>query len=385
MKDLKIKLLGSTKEGYEMSKDEALKHGSHAAAICYMNDSFKNIQNEKESKTNNRIKRTLNSGHHSVYGHTTYNLYLKNVPKILAMVLNNEKVYTTSEKSARYTKMTDLEEEEEKLYQKWKSKFYKNIENEYPNLSDKKTEKLAMENARYLTSVFTPAKMEYSTNFRQLNYIMHWFNDFVDKEKNTIFNQKLKDSMLQFNNQLNDLYVEDLNPKQKKRSLSLFKDKLDSKEFFGDVYSTNYKISFAGLAQAHRHRTINYEMEPIKRPTEFYIPKILKKDSEKNEWLSDLEKVAMNFPQATLVNVKERGTYEDFLSKATERLCGHAQLEIMNQTKNTLEKYLEQTKEDYQKIHEDLKQYNNGPKCTFPEVKCLEPCYFGKKSLEGMI
>ena len=385
MKNLEIELLGSTKEGYEMKKDEALNHGSHAAAICYMSDSFDKIKNESEEKTNNRIKRTLNSGHHSVYGHPTYNLYIKNIPKMLAMVLNNEKVYTTSEKSARYTKMKDLSKREESLYQKWKSKFYENIEDKYPDLTDKKTEKLAMENARYLTSVFTPAKMEYTTNFRQLNYIMHWFNDFVNKEKNTIFNQKLKESMLQFNNQLDNLYEENLNPDQKKRSLSLFKDKLNDKEFFGDIYSTNYKISFAGLAQAHRHRTINYEMESIKEPKEFYVPKIIRGKSEEKEWLSDLEKVAMNFPQATLVKVKERGTYEDFLSKATERLCGHAQLEIMNQTKNTLEKYLKQTEGNYQKIHDELKKYNNGPKCTFPDVNCLEPCYFGKDSLERMI
>ena len=385
MENLEIELLGSTKEGYEMKKDEALNHGSHAAAICYMSDSFDKIKNESEEKTNNRIKRTLNSGHHSVYGHPTYNLYIKNIPKMLAMVLNNEKVYTTSEKSARYTKMKDLSKREESLYQKWKSKFYENIEDKYPDLTDKKTEKLAMENARYLTSVFTPAKMEYTTNFRQLNYIMHWFNDFVNKEKNTIFNQKLKESMLQFNNQLDNLYEENLNPDQKKRSLSLFKDKLNYKEFFGDIYSTNYKISFAGLAQAHRHRTINYEMESIKEPKEFYVPKIIRGKSEEKEWLSDLEKVAMNFPQATLVKVKERGTYEDFLSKATERLCGHAQLEIMNQTKNTLEKYLKQTEGNYQKIHDELKKYNNGPKCTFPDVNCLEPCYFGKDSLERMI
>ena len=32
------------------------------------------------------------------------------------------------------------------------------------------------------------------------------------------------------------------------------------KKSFGEVYSTSYKMSFAGLAQAHRHRTINYRI-----------------------------------------------------------------------------------------------------------------------------
>lgn len=54
-------------------------------------------------KTNRRINMTLNNGHHSVYDHINVSLNLQNIPKILAMVINNEHQYTTSEKSGRYT------------------------------------------------------------------------------------------------------------------------------------------------------------------------------------------------------------------------------------------------------------------------------------------
>ena len=74
------------------------------------------------------------------------------------MILNNEKVYNTSEKSARYTKMQPSKEEKE-LYEKW-IEIYKEIcisAKISKNRRKKGSEKLAQENARYLISVFTPA------------------------------------------------------------------------------------------------------------------------------------------------------------------------------------------------------------------------------------
>jgi hypothetical protein len=47
-----------------------------------------------------------------------------------------------------------------------------------------------------------------------------------------------------------------------------------------------------------------------------------------------------------LVKVNERGTVENFVLKCTERLCGAAQLEIMEQTVETMNKYLEAVKND---------------------------------------
>ncbi len=52
--------------------------------------------------------------------------------------------------------------EEKKLNEKWIEKYKKEIKKEYPGFDDKKVQKLAQENARYLISVLTPATiMEY--------------------------------------------------------------------------------------------------------------------------------------------------------------------------------------------------------------------------------
>ena len=51
---------------------------------------------------------------------------------------------------------------------------------------------------------------------------------------------------------------------EKGRSLSLFGKDLDKiEEYYGNVYSTLYKGSFAQVAQAQRHRTIDYQIEML--------------------------------------------------------------------------------------------------------------------------
>ena len=115
---MNIKILGSTKPEYELTKEDAANFAGKAAGICYLPSTIDELFNEDKEKTVRRTKMTLNSGHHSVYDHPMYNLALIDIPKIIAMIINNENMYTTSEKSARYTKMK-VSEEEEKLYLKW--------------------------------------------------------------------------------------------------------------------------------------------------------------------------------------------------------------------------------------------------------------------------
>jgi hypothetical protein len=380
-----VKIIGSTKPGFELPKEEALIFGAQEAGICYMPDSFGEIQKEKKGKTRKRQRRTLNSGHHSVYGHTNYNLLIEGIPKILAMVLNNEKVYVTSEKSARYTQM-DLSAEEERLFDKWFDIFASEIKTQYPRIDEEKRGKLAQENARYVNSVFTPTIMGYTTNLRQLNYIMHWFNEFIGSGEETVFSQRLKKEMAEFNESLRQLEVPELDPNVKIRNLSLFARRERFNEIFDEVYSTTYQGSFAQLAQAHRHRTVNYEMQPMEDfPTEFFVPPILSTTELKEEWLEDIASVSELFPQGSLLTIHETGTYFDFVSKVAERLCGQAQLEITQQTEKTLKEYLKATKEGNPFVHAELMQYNNGPRCTFPGYKCSSPCTFGKKGLERLI
>lgn len=373
---MKIKVIASTKVGYKMPKEEAIDFSGKEAGICYLPDDLEKLFGEDKEKTLKRAQRTLKSGHHSVFGHPTYNLTLEGIPKILAMILNNEKVYNTSEKSARYTKMNPSKEEKE-LYEKWINIYKEKISVEYPKIDEKRVEKLAQENARYLISVFTPATiMEYTVSFEQLNFIISWFEDYIENEPETGFSIQLKKAMKEFLEALPDLKVEKLNPRVKKTKLSLFATR-DRKEEFGENYCTTYLASFAQLAQAQRHRTLSYEMSLLDKP-EYYVPRIIRGTELEKEWLEDISSLEKYYPQGMLVKVNERGTVENFVLKCTERLCGAAQLEIMEQTVETMNKYLEAVKND-PNIESYLLPYSKGARCTFPGWKCNSPCIFGGK------
>lgn len=373
---MKTKVIASTKVGYVLPKEDALDFSGKSAGICYLPDTLETLFAEPAEKTERRVNGNLQSGHHSVFGHVTYNLSFEGIPKILAMILNNEKIYNTSEKSARYTKM-EPSEEEKVLYEKWIEIYRKVISKEYPSFDEKKVQKLAQENARYLISVFTPATiMEYTVSFEQLNFIISWFEDYINDEPETKFSVQLKSAMKEFLESLPDLKVEKLNPRIKGTKLSLFA-KRDRKEEFGENYCTTYLASFAQLAQAQRHRTLSYEMSLLEEP-KYYVPKIIKGTDLEEEWLKDIDSLEAYYPQGMLVKVNERGTVENFVLKCTERLCGAAQLEIMEQTKATMDKYLEAVKE-IPDIENYLLPYSKGARCTFPGWKCNSPCVFGGK------
>ncbi len=103
---MKIELI---KENYFRNEDGtfnlegALLLGGKIAGICYDKQVYNHLLEEDTEKTIRRTNLTMGSGHHSVYGHSDVILYLQGIPKILAMVLNNEHAYNTSEKPARYT------------------------------------------------------------------------------------------------------------------------------------------------------------------------------------------------------------------------------------------------------------------------------------------
>ena len=374
---MNIKVIASTKVGYTLPKEEAIDFSGKAAGICYLPDTVETLFAESSEKTARRANMNIASGHHSVFGHPTYNLILEGVPKIIAMIINNEKMYNTSEKSARYTRMTGTDEEMA-LYEKWIAIYSEQIKSHYPQFEDKRIKKLAQENARYLISVFTPATiMEYTVNFGQLNYIINWAKDFIDSNRQDAFSVKLKSALKEFLEAMPDLEVSGLDSRIKGRSFSLFATRERAEEF-GENYSTTYLASFAELAQAQRHRTLSYEMSLLEEP-QFYVPPIIKGTQYEQEWLHDISSLKNNFPQGMLVKINERGTIENFILKCTERLCGAAQLEIMQQTKKTLTEYLEAVK-DNPELYNYLLPYSKGARCTFPGWKCNSPCIFGGKN-----
>jgi hypothetical protein len=366
----------------ESAVQNLLKFSQDCARVCYTSKDFGELGSE--SYREEFVQGLLKSGHHSVFEHINFTFNMMDLPKILAMVLNNEKQYATSEKSARYTKMKNMQPLQKEKFDKWMGLLTREIEVVYPNIKgDRETaiKKLAQENARYMTSVFTPTKMVYTTNWRQLNFIMEEFekSQSVVPNVGSVFSEKLIPYMQSFLEQLKPLRVEGLN-NQTDRKLSLF-NKRNVEEHFGDSYSTFYTMSFAGLAQAHRHRTINYDISKgteLGAPLGFFIPDIIKdKDKLVHEWVSDLDKIAeTDFPQAQRVSVNEKGTIEDFRSKALLRMCGHAQYEIMQQTTKTAEKYTQ-----YQTEHEN----SINPKCL-QGIACNSKCNWrGKRALERKV
>ena len=382
---MKIDVISTSLPNNKTSKEEFNKFSGHCAGICYMADNFETLLNEDETKTQRRVVQTMTGGHHSVFDHNYITLYLEDIPKLLAMLINNEKMYTTSEKSARYTRMKPTEKEEN-LYNKWMDIFEKEIEEKYPDMNPKKIKKLAQENARYLISVLTPTSMVYTLSYRQLNYIYGWAKKF--KPENKIL-KMLAPSVEELVKTLEGLgYIEEgLIEDNKSRGFSLFDNKVkDRREYFGDVYSTNYKGSFAELAQAHRHRTLSYSIAQLEQD-EFFVPPIIEgKEELKTEWLKDISSVADLLPQGMLVLINERGTYENFILKLKERICTNAQLEICNQSRETLMKYKDALEKSGHPLAEDIKNYTKGARCTFKDFTCTADCGFAEgKTLKRLI
>ncbi len=376
------------KENGTFDKEGALILSGKIGGVCYDKEGFDHINEEPLNKTQRRIERTLNNGHHSVYGHISVSLNISNIPKILAMVLNNEKEYNTSEKSARYTPVTTsvnsiISTKEIELYNKWLEIFKIKIQLHYPNsFSETKIRSLAQENARYLITVFMPTQMVYTTSLRQLNYIASWMMEYINKaDKTNAFERKLAQAMQEFITELDSLNLleERLLTNDKNRKLSLFGNNLnDTKDVFSYPYYTTYNGSFAQLAQAQRHRTIDYQMEMIPQ-NGFFIPPILLDDKVLvDEWLNDMNSVANITPNGQLVTIAETGTYDNFILKCKERLCTAAQLEIANQTKNTLLRYKKALEDSCSPLAQDIEKYSHGARCTFPDYACHEQCHFSE-------
>lgn len=386
MKEMNIEILKNCylTENGKLDRDESKLFSGKVAGVCYAKEGFKQLENEDVDKTKRRISMTMDNGHHSVYDHITITLNLENIPKILAMVLNNEHQYTTSEKSARYTKIVKMEgsiisDQEERLYNKWLEIFKLKIKQQYGVVfDDNKILKLAQENARYLITVFCPTTMVYTTSFRQINYIASWMKDYINNSK-TPFEVKLAKYMEEFISCLEKENILDsgLMTNDKCRSLSLFGKNLDNKRpYFGDVYQTLYKGSFAQYAQAHRHRTLNYQLQMLDKKEYFIPPIILDDEKLVDEWLKDIESVSYVNPQGELVLISEDGNYNNFILKCKERLCSSAQLEIMQQTLETLKTYQEELEKSDHPLKDDIKKYTKGSRCTFKDFKCSSSCNF---------
>lgn len=367
----------------KFDKKTAIEYSAKIAGECYEPEGWTKLKLEPDKKTESRTERTLAMEHSTPYEHINIGFEIVNLPKILAMVLNNERYCSTSEKSARYTPIDasidlNISAREGELYKKWMEIFRVKIKARYGNIhDDSKIEKLAQENARYLVTVFASTKMVHTIPWIQLNRIVSFMQKYMNKQNKTEFDERLIESFKQFIKCFEELDVLDERAmsNNKDRGLSLFTDK-EVEEHFGTSYSTNYKGSFAQLAQAHRHRTLEYGMLLLDNK-EYFVPPILRDEQVLvDEWLNDIMSVSYAYPQGELVSINECGTYNKFILKTKERLCSAAQQEIMVQTRNTLLKYKAALEASNHQLAKDIEKYSHGARCTFPDYICSKDCKF---------
>lgn len=392
---MKANLIAFTKvntpnENFDLNA--ALDFCAKMAGICYSQEGFSKLENEDPEATAKRLTRVLTSGHHSVFDHFKLTFELCNIPKIISMLLNNEKDYATSEKSARYTHFKELPSPQGELYEKWCEKLTPIIRDMYPNLLKPKAKdpefqikKLAQENARYFVSIFEPQTiMGYTVSLRQLNYLIYMFKDYVKNAEKNNFNDKLIPYINEFIKLFDDYVVEGLIPGGKNRRLSLFGEKeyFNIPDMFSYVYQTSYEASFSCVAQVQRHRTepiFIYVLDEFK----FYVPEIIKDDEALvSEWLQDADSLNDTFPQGTLVKVVQTGNIDTLILKGLERACGAAQLETMKHTVDILNKATE-VSDFSSKIIE--KTNNSTARCKFTGYKCSTPCIFGANQFNRKI
>lgn len=474
-----VKIVAHTVEATNPNIEELNKNltifSGKAAGVCYMPDDYMENGIQDAEKAFKRALNNSKSGHHSVYDHGHLSLEIKS-NKMICMILNSLGVYATSEKSARYTKMQPETELELEMYNKWKGIIQNLILTKYPNTDDsmlnsrlckklnideikivengkilvtkenfyvipneekllkvheiltelKTSEtlpsyKLAMENARYMISVFTPTSMMYTVSFRQMFLILDYMYELAANLDNSEddFNKKLlvhiKDFIRAFEPICGELRLHD-NKNQYIRFLEaqhigeLVKDNKcgmsfikyndleerlrPKKEVIGDSYTLVYYGSLAMLAQAQRHRTIRYTMclrDNIGYGYGFYTPEIIKDAGIEDVWQEDMRSVAYCYPQGTLVRITEQGLFEDFALKCKERMCGRAQLEIMKASTESIKKFIENKENlSYSNLklletitiehdERDIKGLTPCARCMFKDFKCSEWCQWGPK------
>lgn len=402
---IKIETIALTKEVEQISPEElnyeqTLLSGKFGGT-CYAKEGYATIRTQPVEKALNRAVSTAQRGHHSVFQHGVVNMEII-CPKIIAMLLNSIGVSNTSEKSARYTQMKPDTEEESVLYQKWHDIIYQEIEKHYAGrFTQKEVDKLAYENARYMISVFCETSMVYSLPFRNIFYVLDWVEGMQKnlEKMDGGFNKRLykelgllKEAFLgvvgkvSFHDNKNEYFR--FMPVQ---ATGEYDD--DNVEYYGDVYTAKFLASFAQVAQEQRHRTTRVKINfSGKEPAEFgfFVPPILKGTEYEKEWLVDIESVGEVYPQGMLVSVTEQGLFEDFALKCKERMCGRAQLEIMQVSELLVDRFIQNKDKLSGANRKRLEQMTEGGKpcarCGYADFVCQEGCTWGKKgALERLI
>ena len=405
---MELKVIATSKpiEGvgkqFESSSLQGL--GGRYANVCYMAGTMDEVLNQSEDKALKRAENCSVNTHHSVFDHISITASISSIPKALAMLLNSFKVYGTSEKSARYCEMRGLNNEDQYFYLKWIEKLTPIIKQIDPTLKEGAVKKLAMENARYFISIFSPTtEMIFTTNIKDWNYFYQMlleYKIYIEKNnsnKQSDFGTTIKfynllldplNELLEliFNNVIKPFGVE-LESKKVKFNKLPFVDlnhiyhNSEFTEEIGYNYIIKHDMSFACLGHKERSRTLNHSF-CFTEKEKFYIPNFIRTNIQLvQEWEEDMRKVQHLFPQGMIVTVIESGSVEDFFKyQVTERICNRVFYETCFVVWDQAVK-IQNTIKESSTISKNFQQWvsqffdKNGellPKCVI--VGCSSPC-----------
>lgn len=367
----------------KLDKAKVIDYSGKAAGECYETEGWDKLSIENPEKTQKRVNSNLFDGHQSPYEHPVVGMNMINIPKILAIVLNSERQNATSERSFRFTKVSEerdlnITDRERNLYNKWMKIFEIKIQSLYGNVFDEtRVKRLCQENSRYLMTVFLQTQMIHTVPWIQLNKIVSYMNDYINKQNKTEFEERLSLTFVEFIEELDSLNVLDERAMRniKHRKLGLFANR-EVETSYGDSYSVNYKGSFVLLADHVRHRRVEYGML-FPKEKNYYIPEILKDEPALvEEWLSDMASVDNLIPQGQIISINDCGTYNTFIDRLKDRVCSDVQLEIQNINITMLNEMYAALVARGSDLTDDLKKYMNGAKCTFGDYDCPRRCNF---------
>ncbi len=416
-------------------RTEEIKISGKSAAMCYLKDDFGKILANNEGAAL-RFSKVVATHHHSIAEHAHVEVIITGISKVLAMILNNQRIYCTSEKSGRYTDMsTSVYQDEKRRYDTWYRRLYDVLMSRADSMTFSKNEnpeqvidKLAKENARYVLDIFSPiVSMCYTCSLSQWNYLAQWMREAIPRLDYQLkhshddigmvsYCSNLKDEFEKFSQCIEDagLIIPGL-INRKGRKIDTMIDNYSS--IYGRLKSTadmlleyptvdvlddnivvRYKASFAAMAQLQRHRTSRFTMSVVHeggaifrtadcydydRRMTYFCPTVLcGMEYVYKEWNSDMNLVARHqtLPIATKIAFKMTTTFEDFRQIMMERCCGRAQFETYKTVAEIHQALFRQSSE-YREFCADYNLPQRGvTKCMMQ--KCAEPCRFIAKGLE---
>ncbi len=405
---------------------QAFRYAGIKAAWCFKDGDAtpEIIRNMPEEDLVGRGVRTFLSDHGTPSEHQGVSVEITGIPKLLCMILNNEKQESADERSLRYTTVKPSEyisEIEVDLYNKWYQKFYEVLWDNYSDfflktVVDAKTEaerekkakkaagRIAQENARNFVSVMTPTSISYTAPLYQWQRIYRMLEMMVKNPKTCLEQMAVpyaKDLMKQLVDlrivfsvkdaaQLYPKVLEDvkdgreiLYKHNKQIGLSLFAVNnpftgLDKPNDFGAEINYNFVCSIASFAQRHRHRTSDFEERELSEYS-FVTPQFIKGTPLEIEYAKDMMLVKGLFPQGQNIEgnlVSSVKKVIQYIGK--ERACDRAQWETEDFFVNDLlPKIVDGLEErpEYQQEKDYIKRYYLGKcRCQYPDYNCPTPC-----------